>query len=183
MCNAAGEIQRLVGGMGADIHVIRDDGTDFRNMPWGRDGNESCQGHQCWRGRTAWAITSTGTKQPSEQQLIESQAVPYTDHLGAAVAGRNPQSPQPEFSSRVSPTSRRILHGAHLITDTTAADQGGRVWVATLEQPGQDPLHPGLVLPLPVLPGRRTRISIHFFPLTARRLSSTPMNLAYCRLI
>ena len=52
LCSAAGEIQRLVGGTGADIHVIRDDGSDFRNMPWGRDGNESCQGHQCWRGRT-----------------------------------------------------------------------------------------------------------------------------------
>ena len=43
-----GETTLLVGGAGADIHVIRDDGANFRNMPWGRDGNEACQGHQCW---------------------------------------------------------------------------------------------------------------------------------------
>ncbi len=44
---ADGSITRLVGGAGADIHVIRDDGSNFRNLPWGRDGNEACQGHQC----------------------------------------------------------------------------------------------------------------------------------------
>ncbi len=140
LCNAAGEIQRLVGGTGADIHVIRDDGTDFRNMPWGRDGNESCQGHQCWRGRTAWAITSTGTKQPPEQQLLESQAVPYTGHLGAA----SPQGVRNHLSRSFSdPCFSHFatdINGAHLITDTTAADQGGRIWVAALGQPGQDPL-------------------------------------------
>ncbi|HOF89547.1 MAG TPA: hypothetical protein PLZ36_15815, partial [Armatimonadota bacterium] len=37
-CGADGEIHTLVSGLGADIHVIRDDGMDFRNMPWGRDG-------------------------------------------------------------------------------------------------------------------------------------------------
>jgi hypothetical protein len=47
---------------GADIHVLRDDGSTFRDMPWGRDGNEFCKGHQCWRGRTSWAITSTGLR-------------------------------------------------------------------------------------------------------------------------
>ena len=54
-----GIVKRLTGGEGADIHVIRDDGTNFRNMPWGRDGNEFCQGHQCWRGRTTWAIMAS----------------------------------------------------------------------------------------------------------------------------
>ncbi|NUQ64263.1 MAG: PD40 domain-containing protein, partial [Pirellulales bacterium] len=44
--DARGGITRLVGGEGADIHVVRDDGSNFRNMPWGRDGNEACQGHQ-----------------------------------------------------------------------------------------------------------------------------------------
>ncbi len=62
VCDARGAITQLTGGAGADIHVIRDDGTDFRNLPWGRDGNEFCQGHQCWRGRSEWAITSTGDR-------------------------------------------------------------------------------------------------------------------------
>lgn len=139
LCNPAGDIQRLVGGTGADIHVIRDDGTDFRNLPWGRDGNEFCQGHQCWRGRTAWAITSTGTKQPSEQQLIESQAVPYTGHLGAAspLGIRNHLSRS--FSGPCFSHFATDINGARLITDTTAADQGGRIFMASLDQPGKDP--------------------------------------------
>src|SRR5690606_6393474 len=29
-----GEITTLVSGAGADIHVIRDDGANFRTMPW-----------------------------------------------------------------------------------------------------------------------------------------------------
>jgi len=37
----------LSAGHGADIHVIRDDGSDLRDLPWGRYGHEFCQGHQC----------------------------------------------------------------------------------------------------------------------------------------
>jgi len=72
---------------GADIHVIRDDGSDFRNLPWGRDGNEFCQGHQCWIGRSTRAITSTGTRQPQEQQIIAGKAAPYAGHVGSATPG------------------------------------------------------------------------------------------------
>ena len=138
VCTSTGEIQKLVGGMGADIHVIRDDGTDFRNMPWGRDNNEFCQGHQCWRGATEWAITSTGTRRPPEQQLIESRAVPHEGHRGAASTGgiRNHLSgrfPSPCFFHFA--TDRE---GHRLITDTAAADQGGRVFIADLGEPGKD---------------------------------------------
>lgn len=31
---------------GCDIHVVRDDGSNWRDLPWGRDGRESCIGHQ-----------------------------------------------------------------------------------------------------------------------------------------
>ncbi len=72
---------------GADIHVIRDDGSNFRNMPWGRDGNEFCQGHQCWIGRSTRAITSTGTRRPAEQQIIAGRAAPYAGHVGLATPG------------------------------------------------------------------------------------------------
>ncbi|HVF11197.1 MAG TPA: hypothetical protein VNA16_10360, partial [Abditibacteriaceae bacterium] len=51
-CDVKGDFQILAGGLGADIHVIRDDGMNFRDMPWGRNGDEFCQGHQCWRGRS-----------------------------------------------------------------------------------------------------------------------------------
>ncbi len=90
------------GGKGADIHVIRDDGSDFRNMPWGRDGNEFCQGHQCWIGRSTRAITSTGTRQPAEQQIIAGRAAPFAGHVGLATPGgwRNDMTrafPSPHF--------------------------------------------------------------------------------------
>lgn len=45
-CDAAGKNLRSTGSLGADIHVVRDDGSRFRNLPWGRGGNEFCQGHQ-----------------------------------------------------------------------------------------------------------------------------------------
>jgi hypothetical protein len=77
-----GRVTTLTGGLGADIHVIRDDGQNFRDMPWGRDGKEKCQGHQCWRGRSNWAITGTTLAEAGERQLIESPAVGHLDHNG-----------------------------------------------------------------------------------------------------
>ena len=151
-CGPSGDLQSLVGGKGADIHILRDDGTGFRNMPWGRDGNEHCQGHQCWRGATEWAITSTGTREPPEHQLIESRAVPHADHVGAASPGgiRNHLSasyPRPHFSH-----FSTDIAGKRLVTDTSAADEGGRVFVATLGRAGDAPAscwtwvaHPPLV--------------------------------------
>jgi hypothetical protein len=137
-CDAKGQIQRLTGGAGADIHVIRDDGTQFRNLPWGRDGNEFCQGHQCWRGRSTWAITSTSTRKPSEAQLIESQAVPHTDHIGLKTSGglRNELSrtfPNPQFYHFATD-----LAGQRLITDAAPLNKGGRLFVAELGGPGKD---------------------------------------------
>jgi hypothetical protein len=34
---------------GVDLHVIGDDGTGWGDLPFGRDGVESCIGHQVWR--------------------------------------------------------------------------------------------------------------------------------------
>lgn len=137
---AAGSITRLVGGEGADIHVIRDDGSDFRNLPWGRDGNESCQGHQCWRGRTTWAITSTGTRKPPEAQLIEGHPAPHAGHVGIHTPGgvRNDLSrdfPNPHFYHFATD-----IAGQRLISDAAPFDKGGKIYVADLGQPGQDPL-------------------------------------------
>ncbi|MFZ4775543.1 MAG: hypothetical protein ACOYM3_09285 [Terrimicrobiaceae bacterium] len=38
--------------LGTDLHVVRDDGTNWRDLPFGRDGRESLIGHQVWRGET-----------------------------------------------------------------------------------------------------------------------------------
>ena len=137
VCNKTGKILKLIGENGCDIHVIKDDGTDLRNIPWGRDGNEFCQGHQCWRGTTEWAITSTGTRKPSENQLIEGSAVAHENHVGLASSNgiRNNMSrdfPDPCFFHFATDYA-----GKRLVTDTGPKDQGGRVWVADLNDPGK----------------------------------------------
>lgn len=140
VATAAGQITRLVGGEGADIHVIRDDGSNFRNLPWGRDGNEACQGHQCWRGRTTWAITSTGTRKPPEAQLIEGRPAPYAGHVGIKTPGgvRNDLSrefPNPHFYHFATD-----IEGKRLISDAAPLDKGGKIYIAQLGEPGRDPL-------------------------------------------
>ena len=148
-CGATGEIASLVGGDGADIHVIRDDGTEFRNMPWGRDGNEFCQGHQCWRGTTPWAITSTATTRPPTPQLIESLAVAHAGHIGAA----SPKGRRNHLSRTVArPCYCHFATdeaGRRLVTDTDAMDHGGRLFVADLGSPGEDALSSWTCIALP----------------------------------
>jgi hypothetical protein len=136
----AGSVTQLVGGDGADIHVVRDDGSNFRDMPWGRDGNEQCQGHQCWRGRSTWAITSTGRRQPSEAQLIEGQAAPHAGHIGSATPGgvRNDLSrtfPNPHFYHFATD-----IAGQRLVSDAGTLNKLATVYLAELGTAGQDPI-------------------------------------------
>jgi hypothetical protein len=138
VCTPTGEVQKLTGGDGADIHVIRDDGTNFRNLPWGRDGNEFCQGHQCWRGRRTWAITSTSTQRPREDQLIEGLAAPHAGHLGRQTPGgrRNDLSrafPQPHFYHFATD-----IAGQRLITDAGPLGKDARLFLAELGRAGKD---------------------------------------------
>jgi len=76
---------------GADVHLVRDDGQHFRSFPWGRRRDEQAQGHQCWRGKSQWAIISTNTLREDPERhegwLLESEALPFTDHLGAELGG------------------------------------------------------------------------------------------------
>jgi hypothetical protein len=163
--NASGDITSKPDGKGTDIHVIRDDGTNFRTMPWGRDGNEFCQGHQCWRGRSTWAITSTHTHQPPEGQLIEGRALVDTGHVGIKTPGgiRNNLSREfpPEYYYQLAPVSGGLpnpipqsseivkayfyhfatdIAGRRIITDSAPLDQGGRIFMAEFGEEGKDPL-------------------------------------------
>lgn len=131
-----GRIEKLTGGTGADIHLIRDDGTSLRDFPWGRDGNEFCQGHQCWQGRSDVAITSTSTREPDERQLISGRAVAHAGHHGNGTPDgwRNDLSRSfdaPDFCHFATDAS-----GRRLITDAGPRDGGGAVWLFDL--PGVD---------------------------------------------
>jgi WD40 repeat protein len=137
--DATGRTTRLTGGAGADIHVIRDDGSGFRSMPWGRDGNEFCQGHQCWRGRTRWAITSTSCRDPREAQLIEGLAADHAEHVGIKMPDglRNDLSrdfPDPHFYHFATD-----IEGKRLVSDAGPLGKDASIYLASLGEPGTAP--------------------------------------------
>jgi hypothetical protein len=158
VCDESGRFTVLCGGLGADIHVLRDDGGHFRDMPWGRDGNEQCQGHQCWRGRSDWAITSTMTTRPHESQLIEGREVRHQDHDGRKTPGADAARNDLSREFRVPPPPgtpgsegkhdgpdfyhfATDIAGERLITDAGPFNAaGGRLFLAGLGEPGVDPL-------------------------------------------
>lgn len=140
VCTPEGVVTTLVGGLGADIHVLADDGSNFRNMPWGRDGNEFCQGHQCWRGRSDWAITSTGTRQPPEAQLIEGLAAPPAEHLGLNSPGGIRNDLSRDFDQPCFFHFATDIAGEHLITDCGPLNEQATIWTARLGAPGAEAL-------------------------------------------
>ncbi|MCE9589071.1 MAG: hypothetical protein K8S99_00930 [Planctomycetes bacterium] len=143
------------GSPGADIHVIRDDGTDFRNLPWGRNMKEACQGHQCWRGRSDVAISTVGradkpveVTHPSgdkwaahEEQIVEGNVVPYAGHVGVA----SPGAQRHEVSRNFPGGPSRFFHfatdiaGERFIVDYNPLQpRGCQLWMAELGKPLSD---------------------------------------------
>ena len=139
-CDPLGKVTRLVGGEGADIHVIRDNGTRFRDLPWGRNGIEFCQGHQCWIGRSARALTSTSTREPRSCQLIEGGALPHVGHLGINTPGGRRNDLSRNFSNPDFYHFATDLDGRRLITDAGPRDGGGAIYLADLPTNETDPL-------------------------------------------
>lgn len=137
-----GRIEKLTGGAGADIHLIRDDGSNFRTMPWGRDSIEYCQGHQCWRGQSSHAITSTSTRLETgnEAQLIEGTAIADQGHLGLKTPGAKRNDLTREFPNPHFHHFATDAKGRRLISDAQPFDQGGHIFIADLGVPGVDPL-------------------------------------------
>jgi len=143
---------KQTGEKGADLHVIRDDGTNWRDIPIGRDGLQYCQGHQQWRGRTG-AVLSTMNRYDDQRvhqdnPMLLAWPVPTdetTSHLGFNVPGGSHVEVSREldlpdhlwhFSSDLS--------GDHIVVDTIGrdADTGQRIvriLIGTLS-PGNNPL-------------------------------------------
>ena len=140
ICSPTGEIVKLTGGKGADIHVIRDDGTNLRDMPWGRDGNEFCQGHQCWIGRSNMAISTTRTRNPQSARIIGGYTVPHAGHLGIKTPKgiRNDLSrtiPHPDFDHFATD-----IEGTFFISDAGPRNRGGSIYIAELPDNDTHPL-------------------------------------------
>ena len=137
--DARGETTVLVSGAGADIHVIRDDGTHLRDMPWGRDGNEQCQGHQYWRGRSAWAITSTDSRSPAEAQLIEGRAAPHVGHVGSETPGGVRNDLSRNFTNPHFYHFGTDIRGTRLVSDAGSFDRDAQIVLMKLGEPGIEP--------------------------------------------
>ena len=159
-----GRIEMLTSGRGADIHLIRDDGTSLRDFPWGRDGNEFCQGHQCWQGRSDVAITSTSTREPDERQLISGRAAAHAGHGGNGTPNgwRNDLSRcfnGPDFYHFATDVA-----GRRLITDAGPRDGGGAVWLFDLPGAGDGALSNARKV---ASPGSSWRKDTHIHPFLA----------------
>lgn len=144
--NSAGVLSAATRGGGIDVHVVRDDGQNFRDLPWGRDGNEFPQGHQCWRGRSNWAITSTFTRDVDERQLIESQPMEYSDHQGSAIPGAVRNHLSRNFQPRKFFHFATDISGNRFVTDNKeqedhVTDSGPTaLYIGQLGEPGVDAL-------------------------------------------
>jgi hypothetical protein len=87
--DASGKTVKLVGGDGADLHVMRDDGTNWRDIPIGRDGHEFVQGHQQWRGRMTSVLSAMSIPR-GKKRILEGFPIPTnnaTSHTGNRIAG------------------------------------------------------------------------------------------------
>lgn len=145
--NKRGEQLDTLTGLGTDIHVVRDDGTNLRNTPWGRDNHEFVQGHQCWVGRSgSRAITTTSLRPEGLHEIVEGNVVPHTGHVGIFSPGgvRNVLSrevPGPQFFHFATD-----IAGERFIVDCgPAAGERQGVYVARLPGDGVSPLQ-GLTL-------------------------------------
>ncbi len=155
---------------GCDIHVIRDDGSNLRDMPWGRDGREFCEGHQCWRGRTGWGITSVGSpprSPPSGEakggcDLIESLPVPPSSHRGSQTPGAVRNILSRDFEKPQFHHFAVDIAGRHLVTDYSHLLEEARIYLARLGEPGRDPLTDFTCLARP-RPSGRSEAHMHPF--------------------
>ena len=87
-----------ISDLGVDIHAVRDDGSNWRDLPFGRDGIESNIGHQIWRGRGTSVVTVTlqnpdisyGWADGTEQGVVAGWpilTIKDQPHRGALISG------------------------------------------------------------------------------------------------
>jgi len=139
-----GNIITLSSGLGADLHVIKDDGTNWRDIPIGRNGVEYVQGHEQWRGRTN-SVLSGMTMDSGKKRILIGYPIATdetTSHAGFGIADgkfiditRNIENPNFwHFSSDLS--------GMNIISDTYPDDTTGKriinLMIGTLS-PGDNP--------------------------------------------
>jgi hypothetical protein len=124
--DASGRTIKPLGGSGADLHVVRDDGTNWRDIPIGRDGVESVQGHQAWRGRLPSVLSAMNLPQ-GRKGIREGFPISTTDqisHTGSRIPGGRSWDLQTEGGNPAFWHFGVDDSGFHLVTDTKDFDPG-----------------------------------------------------------
>ncbi len=143
ICDLTGEVAGNIGERGVDVHVIRDDGTDFRTMPWGRDGNEFVRGHQCWRGRDTSAVSVNRIGPlvaPVHAELDAGWAVADAGHLGRNTPGARSNRLSRGFDQPGFSHAGTDAEGRWLVTDCEPMNAGGRIFLARLPDEDGEPI-------------------------------------------
>jgi hypothetical protein len=70
-----GNIIRLVGDLGASLHVVQDDGSRQQQLQVGSSPLERVQGHQCWVGRQDIVITTLHRRTSEGSPWVQDRIV------------------------------------------------------------------------------------------------------------
>lgn len=88
-----GRSVRSVSGKEGDLHVIRDDGTNWRDIPVGRDSVQFIQGHEQWLGRSGAVLSAMRIRageRAGERPIFLARPIPTdekTTHMGVNIPG------------------------------------------------------------------------------------------------
>jgi hypothetical protein len=124
-------------GLGNDIHVVRDDGTNWRALPWGRNGLERQGGHQCWIGQSHRALSIVAMVGSNERRLIAGSPTPSLAHQGA----QTPGAQRTDLSRAFDLHRPRFSHfgldaqGVRIISDEYPEAPGGEGWLYLGDMP------------------------------------------------
>lgn len=86
-----GNLIKLVGEMGASLHVVNDDGSGHLKLPVGSSLLERVQGHQCWVGDKDMVITTLHRREAPDKPWIQDRVVTIVPGESAyRVVGQGP---------------------------------------------------------------------------------------------
>jgi len=108
---------------GIDLHVIRDDGQNWRDIPIGRDGVEHVQGHQQFRGRMNTVLSSMSMK--GKNRILEAFPIPTDDktsHTGFKIPGGKYVDITRNLEHAAFVHFSPDLTGMHIVSDTRGVD-------------------------------------------------------------
>lgn len=119
-------------GNGIDLHIIRDDGSNLRDIPVGRDGEEFLQGHQCWRGNRSSILVASMRKSTALDPIIEAWPAAHAGHIGR----NTPNARRRDLTCKVSRPN--FVHfgadatGKRLLTDNLPGPAGDGLFLGIL---------------------------------------------------